>query len=103
MARLVFFCTDATLDCTDSVYGNSFDEILLNLQEHAIAHHAYSNEDASGEDQVAYWRTAITASARQRRTLLVILRDESPLILAMTTIAALVALLVFVVVSLVNL
>lgn len=51
-------------DCGATVAGDSLSELLKSVQDHALEHHGYTDEEVNSPDQVAVWEGAIKQSAR---------------------------------------
>jgi predicted small metal-binding protein len=46
-------------DCGSAVSGDSLAALLAAVQQHALDHHDYSQEEVESEDMIAIWEGAI--------------------------------------------
>ena len=61
---LTIACTDMGASEAHSITGNSTDEIIRQMQEHAIATHGYTEMQVQQPDIIEFMRGAIRQSAR---------------------------------------
>lgn len=51
-------------DCSATVAGDSLSELLKSVQDHALEHHGFTQEEANSPEKIAIWEGAIKQSAR---------------------------------------
>ena len=51
-------------DCGSTVSGDSLAALLAAVQQHALEHHAYTQEEVESEEMIAIWEGAIKQSSR---------------------------------------
>ena len=51
-------------DCGSAVSGDSLAALLGAVQQHALEHHGYSQEEVESEELIAIWKGAIKQSSR---------------------------------------
>ena len=51
-------------DCSSAVSGDSLAALLAAVQQHAVQHHDYTQEEVESEELIAIWEGAIKQSSR---------------------------------------
>ena len=51
-------------DCGSAVSGDSLAMLLASVQQHALDHHNYTQEEVESEELMAIWKGAIKQSSR---------------------------------------
>ncbi|MBT4125321.1 MAG: DUF1059 domain-containing protein [Chloroflexi bacterium] len=51
-------------DCGATVAGDSLAELLNSVQQHALEHHGYRQEEIESPEKIAIWEGAIKQSSR---------------------------------------
>ena len=65
---LVISCQDMGFTDDNEVSGDSVDELLAEMQDHAVTAHGYSEEQVHAPETMEEWRGAIRSSARPGQT-----------------------------------
>ena len=51
-------------DCGSAVSGNSLEELIESVKQHALEFHGYTREEVDAPERVAVWEGAIKQSSR---------------------------------------
>lgn len=54
--------------CKETVSGITMDDVLREIQEHAISRHGYTAEEAGAPEKLEMWRGAIRQTSRPAET-----------------------------------
>ncbi len=61
-------CEDLGAPCKGSVSGETMDDVLKEIQKHAMEGHGYTVEQANAPENLDLWRGAIRQTARPTET-----------------------------------
>ncbi len=60
-------CSDTGYADTHEISGDSFSDVLSNVQKHAIEEHGLSEDFVNSSEQVEVWKGAIRQASRPRQ------------------------------------